>query len=196
MKIALTSLLIALALPVYSAETQTPVRVRGTIAGLDGKALSVKAQDGKNVDVQLGEKTVIVYMQPIALGDIKPGDFLGVTSMKRSDGSLSAVDVRRMPKPVNPGHRPFDGRDDQTMTNATVATTVQSASGRELTLSYEGGSQKIVVPEGAAISMLVPGERSQLLPGAAVNLTAMPGADGKLTAQNIQVGKPGVKPPQ
>jgi len=28
--------------------------------------------------------------------------------------------VRRFPKPLNPGHRPFDGRDDQTMTNATV----------------------------------------------------------------------------
>ena len=81
------------------------------------------------------------------------------------------------------------------MTNATVATTVQSASGREMTLSYEGGSQKIVVPENAAISMLVPGERAQLLPGAAVNLTAMRGADGKLVAQNVQVGKP-VKPPQ
>lgn len=196
MKIALTSLLIALALPVYSAETQTPVRVRGSIASFDGKALSVKARDGKNVDLQLGEKTNIVFTQPIALADIKPGDFLGVTSAKRSDGSLTAFEVRRFPKPVNPGHRPFDGRDDQTMTNATVATTVQSASGRELTLSYEGGSQKIVVPEGAAISMLVPGERSQLLPGAAVNLTAMPGADGKLTAQNIQVGKPGVKAPQ
>lgn len=194
MKIALASLLIAFTLPVYSAETQTPVRVRGTIAAFDGKALSVKAQDGKNVDIQLGEKSNIVFMQPIALADIKPGDFLGVTSAKRSDGSLTALEVRRFPKPLNPGHRPFDGRDDQTMTNATVATTVQSANGRELTLSYEGGSQKVLVPEGAAISMLVPGERSQLLPGAAVNLTATPGTDGKLTALNIQVGKPAVKP--
>ena len=28
--------------------------------------------------------------------------------------------MRRFPKPLNPGHRPFDGRDDQTMTNASV----------------------------------------------------------------------------
>jgi hypothetical protein len=193
MKIALTSLLLALALPAYSAEP--PVRVRGLITAFDGNALSVKAQDGKNVDVQLSEKTNIVFTQPIALSEIKPGDFLGVTSAKRSDGALTAFEVRRFPKPVNPGHRPYDDRDDQTMTNATVATTVQSASGRELTLSYEGGSQKIVVPENAAISMLVPGERTQLLPGSAVNLTAMKGADGKLVAQNLQVGRP-VKAPQ
>ena len=44
--------------------------------------------------------------------------------------------------------------------------------------------------------MLVPGDRSHLVPGAIVNLTAAPGADGKLTATRIQVSKSGVKPPQ
>jgi hypothetical protein len=73
------------------------------------------------------------------------------------------------------------------MTNATVAAMVQSATGRELTVTYEGGSQKIVVPENASISMLVPGERSQLKPGAAVNLTALTAEGGKLTARRIQV---------
>jgi hypothetical protein len=110
--------------------------------------------------------------------------------MKRADGTLTAYDVRRMPKPLNPGHRPFDGRDDQTMTNATLDNVVQSANGRELTLTYEGGSQKILVPESASISMLVPGNRSQLVPGAPVNLTARPGDDGKLTALRIQVSPP------
>lgn len=79
------------------------------------------------------------------------------------------------------------------MTNATVSATVQSASGAELMLTYEGGSQKIVVPEGASISTLVPGERSHLVPGAIVRLTAAPAADGKLTAQRIQVSPPTAK---
>ena len=173
-----------------STLAQTDVRVRGTIIASDGKVFSVKSGDGRSVDIGLGEKTAIVFAQPIALADIKPGDFLGVTSIKRADGALTAFEVRRFPKPVNPGHRPFEGRDDQTMTNATVSATVQSAKGRELTLSYEGGSQKIVVPENASISMLVPGDRSQLVPGAAVNLTAALGPGGKMTAVRIQVGKP------
>ncbi len=172
------------------AHAQGDVRVRGTITAFDGKVFSVNSTDGKSVDIQLGEKTAIVFTQPIALAEIKPGDFLGVTSVKHDDGTLTAFEVRRFPKPLNPGHRPFEGRSDQTMTNATVSATVQSAKGRELTLSYEGGSQKIVVPENASISMLVPGDRSQLVPGATVNLTAAPGADGKMIAARVQVSKP------
>ena len=172
------------------AGAQAPERVRGTVTGVSGNTLSVKSSKG-NVDVVLAEKTSIVFTQPISIGDLKPGDFLGVTSQKAADGTLTAFEIRRFPKPLNPGHRPFDGRDDQTMTNATVSTTVQAASGRELTLSYEGGSQKVVVSGKAAISTLVPGNRSQLVPGAPVNLTARPGADGKLTALRIQVSPPG-----
>ena len=172
------------------AHAQGDVRVRGTITAFDGKVFSVNSTDGKSVDIQLAEKTAIVFTQPIALAEIKPGDFLGVTSVKHDDGTLTAFEVRRFPKPLNPGHRPFEGRSDQTMTNATVSATVQSAKGRELTLSYEGGSQKIVVPENASISMLVPGDRSQLVPGATVNLTAAPGADGKMIAARVQVSKP------
>ncbi|HLF39015.1 MAG TPA: hypothetical protein VI545_04970 [Burkholderiales bacterium] len=180
----------ALAVASAAVSAQQPTRVRGTIAAFDGNALSVKSGSGNNTAIDLAEKTVIVFTQPIALADIKPGDFLGVTSAKSGNGTLTAIDVRRFPKPLNPGHRPFDGRDDQTMTNATVSAVVQSASGRELTLTYDGGAQKIVVPEKAAISTLVPGQRSQLVPGAPVNLTASSGDGGRLIAIRIQVSPP------
>jgi hypothetical protein len=159
-----------------------PTRVRGTISGFDGKTLTV---DGKT-QVQVVEKTEIVFTKPIALSDIRPGDFLGVTSQKGPGGALTAYEVRRFPKPLNPGHRPFDGRDDQTMTNATVGQTVQATSGRELTLTYEGGAQKIVVPQSASVSELVPGAAAQLVAGAPVNLTM----DAARVAQRIQVGPP------
>jgi hypothetical protein len=165
-----------------AASHAQPTRVRGTISAFDGKTLTV---DGKT-QVLLGEKTEIVFTKPIGLAEIKAGDFLGVTSVKRPDGTLTAYEVRRFPKPLNPGHRPFDGREDQTMTNATVGATVQAASGRELTLTYEGGAQKILVPENASISTLVPGSRAQLVPGAPVNLTM----DASRVAQRIQVGPP------
>ena len=183
-------LIFVLGLLAGTAGAQEPTRVRGTVAAFDGNVLTVKSGGANNAAIHLADKTVIVFTQPIAIGDIKPGDFLGVTSAKSGDGALTAIEVRRFPKPVNPGHRPFDGRDDQTMTNATVSAMVQSASGRELTLTYEGGSQKILVPEKAAISTLVPGQRSHLVPGAPVNLTANPGDDGKLTGIRIQVSPP------
>ena len=173
-----TAALLALGIGLNQADAQT--RVRGTITAVDGNSFVV---DGKT-KVGLGEKTEIVFTQPVTLADIKPGDFLGVTSVKHADGKLIAYEVRRFPKPLNPGHRPFDGRDDQTMTNATVDATVQSANGRELTMTYEGGTQKITVPPDASISTLVPGTRAQLVPGAPVNLTH----DASGMALRIQVG--------
>lgn len=178
------------------AEAQTPTRVRGTIASMNGDVLSVKTLDGRNVDIQVGEKTTLVYAQPLPIAEIKQGDFLGVTSVKRNDGTLTAYDVRRFPKPVNPGHRPFDGGEDQTMTNASVSANVASANGRELVLTYEGGSQKVVVADTAAITSLVPGQRAQLVPGSYVSLTAAPESDGKLAARSIEVRKDAPKPPR
>ena len=168
-----------LALALSPAQAQT--RLRGTIESFDGNVLTVAGSK-----VQVSDKTEIVFTQPIALAELKPGDFLGVTSVKHADGKLIAYEVRRFPKPVNPGHRPFDGRDDQTMTNAAVGAVVQSANGRELTLTYDGGSQKITVPPDASVSTLVPGQRSQLVAGAPVSLTM--GEDR--IALRIQVSAP------
>jgi hypothetical protein len=162
-----------------AALAQAPQRVRGTVEAFDGTTLSVAG-----AKIRVTDKTEIVFAQPIALADLKPGDFLGVTSVKHAEGKLIAYEVRRFPKPVNPGHRPFDGRDDQTMTNATVEAMMQSASGRELTMTYAGGSAKIVVPESASVSTLVPGTRDQLVVGAPVNLTH----DASGMALRIQVG--------
>jgi hypothetical protein len=181
-KLALLVLLVA-----ASAAAQAPTRVRGKITAVAGDIVTV---EGKT-RVRIGDKTEIVYTQPIALSEIKPGDFLGVTSTKGADGTLTAYEVRRFPKPLNPGHRPFDGRDDQTMTNATVDATVQAVTsdgnaGRELTLTYPGGAQKVVVPQSASISTLVAGSRAQLVPGAPVNLTM----DASGMALRVQVSAP------
>ncbi len=177
----LSKLALVLLLAAVSAAAQEPTRVRGKITAVDGDMISIES-----TRVRIGEKTEIVYTQPIALADIKPGDFLGVTSTKGADGALTAYEVRRFPKPLNPGHRPFDGRDDQTMTNATVGAMGQAAKGRELTLTYDGGAQKIIVPQNASVSMLVPGTRAQLVPGAPVSLTM----DANGVALRVQVSPP------
>src|SRR5690348_17071735 len=92
------SLLAVLALGFLSGEIQAQTRVRGTISAADGDAITVNGEK-----ILLGEKTEIVFTQPIALAEIKPGDFLGVTSVRQADGKLVAYEVRRFPKPLNPG---------------------------------------------------------------------------------------------
>ena len=173
----LNSLALLLALVALGAAAQE--RARGVITAVSGDEISVA-----NKKVRVGDKTELLFMQPIVLGDIKPGSFLAVTSQKGPGGQLTALEIRVQPKPISPGHRPFDGRDDQTMTNATLDGMVQASTGRELSLSYPGGSQKIVVPESAALFALVPGNRSQLVVGAPVNLTH----DASGMALRVQVG--------
>ena len=196
MKNAAIALAVVLSAVPVVADAQTQTRIRGNISAVSGDTLAVKTADGKAIDVRVSDKTNLVFGQPLKLADIKSGDFIAVTSVKRQDGTLTAYDVRRMMKPTNPGHRPFDGHDDQTMTNATVSATVQGAKGPELTVSYEGGSQRIIVAESAVISALGPGQRSQLVPGNYVSVLAEPGADGKLTARSVEVRKETPKPPQ
>ena len=182
-------LMVALLLMSGVALAQAP-RVRGIVESADDSTLRIKGPGGSSTEVRLEEKTQLLFMQPIAFEDIKSGDFLAITSLKRPDGTLAAAEIRRFPKPVSPGHRPFEGRDDQTMTNATVSATVEASAGRELTMTYEGGAQKIVVPPSAFISMLVPGTRAQLVPGTIVSIAATPGADGKPTATQVQFRAP------
>jgi hypothetical protein len=79
------------------------------------------------------------------------------------------------------------------MTNATVSATVQATEGHELLLTYKGGSQRILVPQNLPISELVDADRSALVAGAEVNLTAMPDSQNKLVAQRIQVSRPAAK---
>ena len=84
-------LALALLAAATAAAAQAPARVRGTIAAFDGKVLSVTDARGAASQVTLGDKTEIVFAKPIALSDIKPGDFLGVTSVKQGDGKLDRL---------------------------------------------------------------------------------------------------------
>lgn len=173
-----------------AAAAQAPLRVRGTVTAFDGRVLQVRDTTGNAREIQVGERAELVFARPMALAEIKAGDFVACTSKPGADGRLVASEVRRFAKPVSPGHRPFSGGNNQMMTNATVTTaTVAAAGGRELALAYDGGSQKIVVPDGVGVFDLVAAERSQLAAGDKVNLTASPDAQGKLDARRIEFRK-------
>jgi hypothetical protein len=188
----LLSLLISASVAVYG---QTNLRVRGTITAFDGSVLSVKTREGKDVRLKLDDKAVVVAAKPLKLEDLKPGDYVGTTTMAR-DGALIAVEVHTLPATAAQGHRPWDLQEGSMMTNGNVGTVVQSAGAHQLTLEYKGGSQKIVVPPGTPIVTNTPVDRSALKPGEYVFTTAQVAADGTMTVQRVQVSRDGVKPPQ
>jgi len=181
-----------------TAGAQSTLRIRGTIAGLDGNVLSVTSRDGKTLKIHLADNFTVSAAKAVALADIKPGDFVGPASRMGADGKLVAISLQLFPAAlrgvVPEGHGPWDLEPGSMMTNATVATMVQASGGDELTLQYKGGSQKILVPDGVPIFTTVPGDRSLLVPGAYVFTTARSGADGTLSSARVAVSKDGVRP--
>jgi hypothetical protein len=178
------------------AQAQTNVRVRGTIESFDGKVLTVKGRDGKPVVITLADTAAVNATKKITLADIKSGDYVGVTSMKRADGTMAALEVHVIPPVVPAGFIPWDLEPGSMMTNANVTAKVSASGGNELTLDYKTGTQKIYVPDTAPVAATEPGDRSLLKPGESIFLIAQSAADGKLSAARVQVSKNGVKPPQ
>ena len=190
----------ALALATVAVHAQSTVRVRGIITGLEGNVLAVKSREGKDLRIELTDKTGVAYVKALTIADIKPGDGLGTTAVARPDGTLIAREIHTFPTALgvpNEGHRPLDEEPGSSMTNARVSATVQSTEGRELTLTWKDGTKKLLVPQDAPIVTAVDADRSFLKPGEYVYLNAAVGADGRLTAVGrIQVSKDGVRPPQ
>jgi len=178
------------------ASAQTPMRVRGTIASLNGDVLSVKTRDGKDVKINLAPNYTVSAAKAVTLADFGPGAYVGSTAKKNAAGQLVASEVHRLPAQAKPGHTPWDTAPGDTMTNANVGKVVKASGGNELTLEYAGGSQTILVPDGTPIVDFVPGDKSLLVPGATVFVGAQVEADGKITAGRVAVSKDGVKPPQ
>lgn len=194
--VALVAGVFALSAGLAAAQQKTQ-RIRGTITTFDGKMLSVKSREGKDLVVELTEKASVATAKAITLADLKPGAYVGVTTRKGADGALVALEVHTLPPTVKPGFRPWDLAPDTMMTNANIASVTQGAGGHELVMKLPDGEQKIMVPSGTPVVTQVKAGRSDLKPGEYVFFNANVGDDGKLTVPGrIQVSHGGVKPPQ
>jgi hypothetical protein len=180
------------------AQSPTPVRIRGAIEAVDANAMLVKSREGATLKIALADNLGVSAVVPITLSAVDSGKFIGTAAMKKPDGTLQALEVLVFPEAMRgagEGHYPWDLMPDSTMTNATVAAVVSSSAGRELTVTYKGESQKIVVPADVPVVTFEPSDRSMLQPGAHVFLTAQRAADGSLSAARVAVGKDGLVPP-
>jgi hypothetical protein len=186
----------ALVLSATVAHAQTNVRIRGTITAINGNVMSVKARDGKDLQITLPDNVAVAVAKNVRFEDLKDGDFVGVTSKPGPNNTEVAVEVHYLASTTPPGQIAWDLQPNTKMTNATVQGKVVGAANHELTLQYPGGAQKFVVPEGTPVVRTVPGTRADLVAGEYIFAGAQAAADGALTAPRIQVSKDGVRPPQ
>jgi hypothetical protein len=181
------------------AQQPPVVRIRGTIEAVDGPLLAVKSREGTDMKVRVTDNVTVFGVANIAMSEIKPGSYIGVSALPQPDGIQKAIAVHIFPEAqrgVAEGFRPWDVRPNSTMTNATVATTVAGVDGQEILVKYKDGEKKVVVPPGTPIVTFLPGEKSELKPGAKIIIFgATKKDDGTLEANRVNVGRDGITPP-
>jgi len=176
------------------AQQPAQVRVRGTIEKVDGPVLTVLSRDHQQTyKIKVADNAAVRGIVKAALADIKANSFIGVSGMPQADGSQKALEIHIFPEAMRgtgEGHRPWDLVPNSTMTNATVTQQVKGVQGEEITLKYEEGEKKIVVTPQTVIVTYVPGDKSELKPGAKIFIAgAQKKDDGTLEAAAISVGR-------
>ena len=134
-----------------------------------------------------------------SMKDIKPGSFVGSAARTLPDGTLEALEIHVFSPELGharEGHYDWDLQPGSTMTNGSVSQgQAVGASGRKLTLTYAGGQQTITIPPNMQVVDMVPGNWSDVKPGAPVLIAARQSGEETPTAIYVQVGRNGVRPP-
>src|ERR1700755_2960472 len=181
------------------AQQPPTVRIRSTIESVDGANLMIKSREGADMKVRMTDNVAVFGVAKTELSDIKEGSYIGVTAMPEPDGTQKAVAVHIFPenqRGAAEGFRPWDAPANSTMTNATVAHTVEGDDGQNILVKYKDGEKKVVVPPDTPIVTFVAGDKSELKPGAKIIIFgATKKDDGTLEANRVNVGRDGITPP-
>lgn len=180
------------------APATKPERIRGEIVSYAGDTLKVHRRSGDTVSIDVKPAVNVSAVKAMQLSDIKPGTFIGTATTTGTDGKLTATEVVVFPESARgtgEGHYQWDLGPKSMMTNANVDSVVQSTSGRDLKLSYKGGTNVVTVPPNVPVVTFTPAGHSELTPGKKVFIVATPASQGTYIAQRVVVEKDGVVPP-
>ncbi|MBM7485365.1 hypothetical protein ACVWWI_001309 [Bradyrhizobium sp. USDA 3686] len=175
-----------------------PTRVRGTIESVNGDTMQVKARSGEDVKLHIASDVNVSGITKISLADIKPGSFVGATTVPGPDGGANAVEVHVFPESMRgtgEGSRPYDLKPNSSMTNATVSESVVGNDGHTLLVKYKDGEKKVFVADNTPVVTFVPGDRSDLKAGAKVIAFMKQLPDGSFETNRVSVGRDGLTPP-
>jgi hypothetical protein len=181
------------------AQQPPAVRMRGTIAAVDGNILMLKSNDGAETKLMLTENASIVAVVKAALSEIREGTFLGSAAIPQADGSQRAVEVHIFPEQMRgtgEGHRVYPPVANGTMTNGTASgAMVAGVDGSTITVKYKDGEKKIIVAPNVPIVRYEIGGKGDLKVGAHFTvLAATKKPDGTFETSRINVGRDGAIP--
>jgi hypothetical protein len=179
-----------------------PIMLRGTVTSVSSNQVVLKSDTGA-VTVALTQPFHLYSRVPSSLARVSENSFIGVTTVKQSDGSERATEIHVFPEelrglgegsrmmgsnPANAPSRMTNGKVSQSrMTNGTASQSrmsngnVSSTNGSSLVVQYSGGSQNVTVPANTPVTELKLSDKG-LAVGDQVAVLAKKAADGSLTA--------------
>jgi hypothetical protein len=179
-------------------KSPVPTRVRGAIEAVDGDMLTVKSRAGEDVKLHMTPDVKVAGVTKTSLSEIKPGSFIGTTTVPGPDGTPSAVEVHVFPESMRgtgEGSRPWDLKPNSTMTNATVSESAVGNDGHTLLVKYKDGEKKVLVTPETPVVSYVPADKSDLKAGAKVIAFMKQLPDGSFETNRVSVGRDGLTPP-
>ena len=193
----LTTACLGLAAAVPARAETTVVRIRGTIASVEGNAVTIKPRVGDAILVRLADGVRIAGASAAKLTDIQPDSYIGTAATPQPDGTLKALEVSVFApsmRGTGDGHYPWDLEKENTMTNGAVGS-VTGTTTRTVTVTYAGGQKTITVPDDVPVVALAPADTGLIKPGVRVVAFTRADASGTAVADRMVVGQNGTVPP-
>jgi hypothetical protein len=192
----------------HIAFAQTAPRIKAVVKSFEGSTLTVLPQ-GDTAPMKIGVRpaTRIMKEEESSLDAINVGDYIGATLTKGAKGALAAQEVHIFPKALSgsgEGLFPPTPGSSVTILNGTVSAAGPAAlsvkfrgasgdgpscSGRALINPIAGCKGEITIAVAANIPVLalMPGDKSQLVPGAVLAISIIAGPDGKPVTPGLTI---------
>jgi hypothetical protein len=189
--------------------TDSVANIRGTIASVSATDIVITTDTGK-VTIKRAQPFQVYDREPGKLADVKDNSFIGVTTVKQSDGTEQATEIHIFPEELrgmgegsrmmtqnagNGGRMTNGAVTGSRMTNGTAAPSrmsngnVTNANGSTFVVQYAGGSQTVKVPANTPVTEIKATSKS-LAAGDQAVIIARKGADGSLTSdKGLLAGK-------
>ena len=186
-----------------SAQAGDPYHIRGTLVALDGQNLTVDTGDGETKTIMLNEGAGMFIVDAAAIGDIKAGQFVGITSVMKGD-VRTALELHIFAPELYglaEGHYAWDlVEEPNMMTNAAVGWIEDIEGGRKLRARYTNedksdGAQTITVVDDTIIVSLGVTTADKFMPGLGVWVMAIDNEDGSIGSPAAAIGTADVEPP-
>ena len=197
MKTSLFATLLLASAAVVAQPATPSLRLRGSIERAEATTLVLKQRNGETMSLAYADNFSVSEVLPVDPSALQSGTFIGTAAVPGADGSLSALEVLVFPEAARgtgEGHSAWDLQPGATMTNATVSSITATAGARTMLLRYKDGEKTIRVPDGVPIVTVRPADRSLLVPGAKVMVTAQV-RNGQPTALRALAGRDGFETP-